>query len=109
MIPLPAVISASMIRLRPVLLTAVTTILGLAPMAMKFNIDFANATYQYNTESSQWWQSMAVAVIFGLMVSTLLTLGVVPSLYLLYARANAATSRLLGWKPSEMEDPGESL
>ena len=43
-------------------------------MALKFNIDFANLSYQYDTESSQWWQSMAVSIIFGLMLSTLLSL-----------------------------------
>jgi len=82
-----AVVTASMIRFRPVLLTAVTTILGLIPMALKVNLDFQNLSYQYNTDSSQWWQSMALAVIFGLFVSTVLTLGVVPTLYLSYDRA----------------------
>lgn len=81
-----AVVTAGMIRFRPVLLTAITTILGLAPMAFKFNLDFINLSYQYNTESSQYWQSMAVAIIFGLLLSTLLTLGVVPTLYLIYDR-----------------------
>jgi len=92
-----AVVTAGMIRFRPVLLTAVTTILGLFPMALKFNIDFANLTYQYNTESSQWWQSMAVAIIFGLLLSTLLTLGVVPTLYLLYSRFRLWLFRIMNW------------
>ena len=60
--------------------------LGLVPMAFKINIDFFNLTYQYNTDSSQYWQSMAVAIIFGLLLATLLTLGVVPSLYIIYDR-----------------------
>ena len=81
-----AVVTAGMIRFRPVLLTAITTILGLAPMAFKFNLDFINLSYQYDTESSQYWQSMAVAIIFGLLLSTLLTLGVVPTLYVIYDR-----------------------
>jgi multidrug efflux pump subunit AcrB len=81
-----AVITAGMIRFRPVLLTAITTILGLAPMAFKFNLDFINLSFQYDTESSQYWQSMAVAIIFGLLLSTLLTLGVVPTLYVIYDR-----------------------
>ncbi|MCP4109511.1 MAG: efflux RND transporter permease subunit [Desulfobacteraceae bacterium] len=81
-----AVVTAGMIRFRPVLLTAITTILGLAPMAFKLNLDFINFSYQYDTESSQYWQSMAVAIIFGLLLSTLLTLGVVPSLYVIYDR-----------------------
>ncbi len=81
-----AIITASMIRFRPVLLTAITTILGLVPMALKLNWDFRNLTFQYDTSSSQWWQPMAVTVIFGLLVATVLTLGVVPALYQMYAR-----------------------
>ncbi len=92
-----AVVTAGMIRFRPVLLTAVTTILGLMPMALKFSIDFSNLSYQYNTESSQWWQSMAVAIIFGLLLSTLLTLGVVPTLYIIYSRFRIWLFRTLNW------------
>lgn len=80
-----AVVSSSMIRFRPVLLTAVTTTLGLLPMALKLNWDFRSMALQYNTESSQWWQSMSLTVIFGMSVATVLTLGVVPTMYLKYA------------------------
>jgi len=83
--PREAVISAAMIRFRPVLLTAVTTLLGLVPMALKLNWDFRGMQWQVNTESSQLWQSMALTVIFGLLVATVLTLGIVPTLYLRYA------------------------
>lgn len=93
-----AVVTAGMMRFRPVLLTAVTTILGLLPMALKFSIDFSNFSYQYNTESSQWWQSMAVAIIFGLLLSTLLTLGVVPTLYIVYSRFRIWLFRTLNWR-----------
>lgn len=82
-----AIVSAAMVRFRPVLLTAITTILGLVPMALKLNFDFTEFNFQYNTSMSQWWQSMALAVIFGLLVSTVLTLGVVPTLYLLQYKA----------------------
>ncbi|MHB8764824.1 MAG: efflux RND transporter permease subunit, partial [Deferrisomatales bacterium] len=99
-----AVISAGMVRLRPVLLTAITTMLGLLPMAAKLNIDFLSLTYQYNTESSQWWQSMAVAIIFGLALSTVLTLGVVPTLYLLYGKTRLRLFRRLGWKVAKEMD-----
>ncbi len=84
-----AVISASMIRFRPVLLTAITTILGLVPMALKLNWDFRSLRWQYNTDSSQWWQSMSLTVIFGMLVATVLTLGVVPTMYIKYAQFRA--------------------
>ncbi|MFH1377893.1 MAG: efflux RND transporter permease subunit [Planctomycetota bacterium] len=89
-----AVVSAGMVRLRPVLLTATTTTLGLVPMAFKFNIDFKNLTYQYNTDTAQFWQGMASAVIFGMFVSTVLTLGVVPTLYYTYWRFKTVFDRL---------------
>ena len=79
----------AMIRFRPVLLTAITTILGLVPMALKLNWDFRSLRWQYNTDSSQWWQSMSLTVIFGMLVATVLTLGVVPTMYIKYAQFRA--------------------
>ncbi|PLX38876.1 MAG: AcrB/AcrD/AcrF family protein [Deltaproteobacteria bacterium] len=99
-----AVVTASMIRLRPVLLTAITTVLGLLPMALKFSLDFANMTYQYDSQSSQYWQSMAVVVIFGLVVSTALTLGVVPTLYYLYERLRAKVASRYMVEPTKELD-----
>ncbi len=76
-----AVIAAGATRLRPVILTAVTTILGLLPMITGISFDFHNFTISWVSESGQWWRSMAVVVVFGLMVATFLTLVVVPTLY----------------------------
>jgi multidrug efflux pump subunit AcrB len=76
-----AVVEAGAIRLRPVLLTAVTTVLGLIPLTLGLNIDFFQWTVEYGAESAQWWGPMGVAVIFGLTVATLLTLVVVPITY----------------------------
>ncbi len=75
-----ALIRAGLVRFRPVMLTAVTTILGLLPMATGISFDFRNFSWDIGNESSQWWGPMAVAVIFGLAVATLLTLVVVPVL-----------------------------
>ena len=75
-----AVIQAGLVRFRPVMLTAVTTILGLLPMATGVSFDFSAMEWNIGGESSQWWGPMAVAVIFGLAFATLLTLNVVPVL-----------------------------
>ncbi len=75
-----ALIQTGLARLRPVLLTAVTTILGLLPMATGVSFDFTTLRWDIGGESSQWWGPMAVAVIFGLGISTLLTLILVPVL-----------------------------
>ena len=64
-----AVIAGGKSRLRPVLMTSLTTILGMVPMAMGLG------------EGSEIWQPMGISVVGGLLVSTLLTLFIVPSLY----------------------------
>lgn len=75
-----ALIRAGLVRFRPVMLTAITTILGLLPMATGVSFDFRKLAWDIGGESSQWWGPMAVAVIFGLGVATLLTLVVLPVL-----------------------------
>ncbi len=100
-----AVIAAGATRLRPVLLTAVTTILGLIPMITGISYDFHAGAISWVSESSQWWQSMAIVVAFGLVVATFLTLIVVPTLYYLIERIGTArqagVSKLkkLYWSP----------
>jgi len=76
-----ALVTAGTVRFRPVMLTAITTILGLTPMALGISLDFRSMSLQIGGESAQWWGPMAVAVIFGLAVATVLTLVVVPVLY----------------------------
>jgi multidrug efflux pump subunit AcrB len=75
-----ALMRAGAVRFRPVMLTAITTILGLLPMATGISFDFRKFSWDIGGESSQWWGPMAVAVIFGLGFATLLTLLVVPVL-----------------------------
>jgi multidrug efflux pump subunit AcrB len=89
-----AVISAGATRLRPVILTAVTTILGLLPMVTGISYDFHIMAFSFASESTQWWKSMAIVVIFGLMIATILTLIVVPTLYALIenTKFNLATN-----------------
>ncbi len=92
-----AIIAAGATRLRPVLLTAITTTLGLIPMVTGVSYDFRNLVVSWVSESSQWWQSMAIVVIFGLMVATFLTLIVVPTLYSLFSQIAVKSTVLLQW------------
>lgn len=94
-----AIIKAGKTRLRPVLLTAITTILGLIPLTFGINIDFIglfkgdfSKFIQFGVESSQWWGNMGVAVIFGLFFATALTLIIVPILYSMLADILVFTS-----------------
>jgi multidrug efflux pump subunit AcrB len=91
-----AVIAAGATRLRPVILTAITTILGLLPMVTGVSFDFHELAISWVSESSQWWRSMAIVVIFGLMVATFLTLVVVPTLYSFFEDLKGMRRRLFG-------------
>lgn len=78
-----AALTAGQLRLRPVLLTAITTILGLIPMAVGWSLEIHSFPPKFTAgaESSQWWAPMAIVVIFGLAVSTFLTLFYAPCLF----------------------------
>jgi multidrug efflux pump subunit AcrB len=99
--PMDAALQAGQTRLRPVLLTATTTILGLVPMATGMSFDVHTFEWATRSQSSEWWSSMAIVVIFGLAVATVLTLIVVPTTY--YAVCRVARSFGLG-RPSDEDD-----
>jgi len=73
-----AIIRTGAQRLRPVVLTTLTTIAGLLPMILKVELDFVNRDILYGSPSASWWVQMATAVVFGLSFATLLTLLVTP-------------------------------
>ena len=75
-------------RLRPVLLTTVTTILGLMPMALNIGIDFIDRTIVFGAPGNQMWVPLSISIVFGLGFATVLTLIVTPSL--LMVRANVS-------------------
>ena len=75
-----AVLKTSAQRLRPIMLTTVTTILGLIPMALQINMNFITQTVTVGGITSIWWVQLSTAVISGLAFSTLLTLVMIPTL-----------------------------
>ncbi|MFM1920681.1 MAG: hypothetical protein RLZZ303_2315 [Candidatus Hydrogenedentota bacterium] len=101
-----AIIEAGATRFRPVMLTAVTTILGLIPMAMGVSFDFRTWGWVVGGESSQYWGPMAIAVIFGLSFATILTLVVVP---VLYSLANSMAEALPGGSEEAPAQPVEPI
>jgi multidrug efflux pump len=74
-------------RLRPVLLTTFTTVIGLMPMVLQLNIDFISREVSHGAPSTQWWVQLSTAVVFGLSFSTVLTLIVTPSALMLREKA----------------------
>lgn len=83
-----AVIEAGKTRLRPVLLTAITTVLGLLPMALGVSIDVHPGSFgiQVGSESSEFWKAFAWAMIYGLSFATVMTLVMVPCMLALSFR-----------------------
>lgn len=74
-------------RLRPIMLTTVTTILGLVPMALQINMNFFTQTVSVGGITSIWWVQLSTAIISGLAFSTMLTLVMIPSMLALPANA----------------------
>jgi multidrug efflux pump len=75
-----AIVRTAEARIRPVLLTTITTMAGLAPMMFGISLDFANGGYTVNSPTALWWKQLATAVVFGLGIATVLTLVFTPSL-----------------------------
>lgn len=76
-----ALLEAGRVRLRPVLLTAAAAVLALIPMGTGFDFNWSEFHFVTGSESAGFWRPLAVAIIFGLTISTFLTLVVVPTAY----------------------------
>tara|TARA_B100000497_G_scaffold33757_1_gene39633 strand:+ start:11257 stop:14700 length:3444 start_codon:yes stop_codon:yes gene_type:complete len=96
------IIESGRTRLRPVLLTAITTVLGLFPLAIGLNVNFVgllssgNPELYWGGQNADFWGPMAWAVIYGLIFSTFLTLVIVPVMYYLMDRLTISVKQFVG-------------
>jgi multidrug efflux pump len=100
-----AIVETCRERARPVVLTAVTAILGVLPIAFGVNIELLSREVTVGAPATQWWIHLSTAIVFGLGFATVLTLIVTPAALMALANLGAArarlTARLRPRKPSE--------
>jgi multidrug efflux pump subunit AcrB len=106
-----AVIEGGATRLRPVLLTAFTTVIGLIPLTFGINIDFVglivdlDPAFAFGSENTQFWGPMGTAIISGLTFATFLTLVIVP---VMYSTFDSVAMRLSSASATEPAEPAGS-
>jgi multidrug efflux pump len=93
--PIDAALRTGSIRMRPVLLTAVTTVLGLMPMVLAMNVDFINRQISFGAPSTQWWTQLSSTIAGGLSFATVLTLFLTPCLLVIGDRQWPSIKTLL--------------
>ena len=98
-----AVVEGGATRMTPVILTASAAILGLIPLAIGLNMDFATLLSQFNAnfylggDNVVFWGPLAWTMIYGLLMATFLTLLVVPSMYMLGHNVRARLKKVAPW------------
>ena len=96
-----AIVRTAEARIRPVLLTTITTMAGLAPMMFGLSLDFIGGGYSIDSPTALWWKQLATAVVFGLGIATVLTLVMTPSMLALriwfWTIAGAILTRISAW------------
>ena len=92
-----AVLKTSGQRLRPILLTTITTMIGLLPMALQTSVDIIDRTIEIGAPTGGWWVPLSTAIIFGLGFSTLLTLILVPVMLTVPTKLR----RLFAWQTGQ--------
>ncbi len=100
-----AILRTCAVRLRPVLLTTVTTILGLMPMVFALNIDLIERKVSVGAPATQYWTQLSSAVAGGLAFATILTLLLTPSLLMIQANVSA---QLANWRARARKTPATS-
>ena len=84
---LDAILQTCRERARPVVLTAITAIFGVLPIALGFNLELVSHETTFGAPSTQWWISLSSAIVYGLAFSTVLTLIVMPSMLMILTRS----------------------
>ena len=92
--PLEAALRTGAQRLRPVVLTSITTALGLMPMVLAVNLDFFDRSIVFGAPSTQWWTELSSAIAGGLVIATMLTLLLTPAMLILGERLGGFLSGL---------------
>ena len=98
-------------RARPVVLTALTAIFGVLPIAFGLNLELLNHETTFGAPSTQWWISLSSAIVFGLAFATVLTLIVIPSMLMLVTRRDSPRVRRRWWfsRQTKTDGPIRSL
>ena len=96
MTKIDAILETCRERSRPVVLTALTAIFGVLPIAFGLNLELMNHETTIGAPSTQWWISLSSAIVFGLAFATILTLIVTPSMLMLVTRGDGTRVKRAG-------------